>query len=123
MKRTDWTVGEYSIRPAGRSDECCYCHSKVGQQHKDGCVIRTRTVNLDVTMHIVMNVPENWDKSQIEWHYNAGTWCASNLLSYLDDRDTQIGCLCDITEIKYVGEATKEDEERFGCCRVDELES
>ena len=123
MKRTDWTVGEYSVRPAGKQGECFYCKTKVGGQHKEDCVIRSRTVNLDVTIHMVMDVPEDWDEGQINFHYNDGSWCASNLLSYLNHRDGNVGCLCDITDIKYVGEATEEDEERYGCCRVNELES
>lgn len=122
MKRINWLVGEYSVRPAWKQDECCYCHSKVGEQHKEGCVVRERTVNLDVTIHMVMSVPEDWDEGQIHWHYNEGSWCASNLLSILEDRE-EVGCLCNITEVKYVGEATEQDEERFGICRVNELQS
>lgn len=123
MKRNNWTVGEYSIRPAGKNDECFYCHAKIGEQHKDGCVIRERTVNVDFTVRVVMSVPESWDEDQINWHYNKGTWCASNLLAALANREDSDRCLCGITEAKYIGEATEEDEERFGTCRVDELES
>lgn len=123
MRRTDWTVGEYSVRPAGNPNECFYCHAKVGEQHKKDCVIRSRTVNLDVTMHIVMDVPEDWNEGQIDFHYNMSSWCASNLLTYLDHREDSGRCLCNITDVKYVGEATEEDEERYGCCRVNELES
>ena len=123
MRRTDWTVGEYSVRPAGNPNECFYCHAKVGEQHKKDCVIRSRTVNLDVTMHIVMDVPEDWNEGQIDFHYNMSSWCASNLLTYLDHREDSGRCLCNIIDVKYVGEATEEDEERYGCCRVNELES
>lgn len=121
MTRTNWTVGEYSTRPNGKDCECFYCHAKVGEQHKEDCVIRSRTVNIDFTVHIVMDVPESWDEDQINWHYNEGTWCASNLLSILEDREDTDMCLCDITEAKYVGEATEEDEKRFGRCYVNEL--
>lgn len=123
MKRTDWTVGEYSVRPAGKPDECFYCHAKVGEQHKKDCVIRSRTVNLDVTIHMVMDIPEDWDEGQIDFYYNMGSWCASNLLTYLEHREESGRCLCNITDIKYVGEATEEDEERYGYCKVDEIES
>ena len=123
MKRTDWTVGEHSIRPAGKPDECFYCHAKVGEQHKEDCVIRSRTVNVDFTIHVVMDVPEFWDEAQINYHYNDGSWCASNLLNRLAIREHSDRCLCNIANAKYVGEATEEDEERYGCCRVNELES
>lgn len=123
MERVDWTVGEYSVRPNGKLDECFYCNAKVGEQHKEDCVIRSRTVNIDFTIHMVVDVPESWDESQINCHYNYGSWCASNLLSMLDKREDTERCLCNIVDAKYMGEATEEDEERFGCCKVNELES
>ena len=123
MKRTDWTVGEYGVRPAGKPDECFYCGAKVGEQHKEDCVIRSRTVNVDFAIHMVMDVPEFWDEAQINYHYNDGSWCASNLLNRLAIREHSDRCLCNIANAKYVGEATEEDEERYGCCRVNELES
>lgn len=123
MKRIDWTVGKYSIRPAGDPNKCCYCHAKVGEQHKEDCVVRSRTINMDFTIHVVMDVPESWDEDQINWHYNEGTWCTSNLLGILEDRENADMCLCDITEAKYISEATEEDEKRFGRCYVDALES
>lgn len=123
MKRTNWTVGEHGVRPAGKPDECFYCHAKVGEQHKEDCVIRSRTVNVDFTIHMVMDVPEFWDEAQINYHYNDGSWCASNLLNRLAIREHSDRCLCNIANAKYVGEATEEDEERYGCCRVNELES
>lgn len=123
MKRTDWTVEEYGVRPSGKPNECFYCGAKVGEQHKKNCVIRSRTVNIDFTIHVVMDVPEFWDESQINCHYNYSSWCASNLLSMLDTREETGRCLCNITDAKYMGEATEADEERYGCCRVNELES
>ena len=124
MKRIDWTVGEYSVRPAGKPDECFYCNAKVGEQHKEDCVIRSRTVKVDFTIHMVMDVPECWDESNINFHYNDSSWCASNLLNELQRREENTGrCLCMITEAKYIGEATEEDEEEYGCCKVNDLES
>lgn len=123
MKRTNWTVGEYGVRPNGNPDECFYCHAKVGEQHKEDCVIRSRTVNVDFTIHTVIKVPEFWDEAQINFYYNDGSWCASNILSTLETREETGRCLCNIVDAKYIGEATEEDEERYGCCRVNELES
>ena len=124
MERTNWTVGEYSVRPAGNPNECFYCNAKVGEQHKEDCVIRSRTVNIDFTVHMVMDVPEFWDEGNINFHFNDGSWCASNLLKKLILREEETDkCLCSIVDAKYIGEATEEDEERYGCCRVNELES
>lgn len=124
MKRTNWEVGEFSVRPAGVQDECFYCGSKVGDQHKDTCVIKSRTVLLDCTVRVVMPVPECWEVEQIRYHYNNGSWCADNLLSYLEARNKNVkGCLCPITKVSFVREATREDEESFGWNSIDEQES
>ena len=37
------------IRPAGRPDECFYCHRKVGQEHKRQCGIIDKRVEMRVT--------------------------------------------------------------------------
>lgn len=34
------------IRPAGASDECFYCHQKVGEPHQRDCVIVTKRVRV-----------------------------------------------------------------------------
>lgn len=124
MKRTNWTVDEYTIRPAGKQDECFYCHAKVGEQHKEDCVIRCRTVNVDFTIHAVMRVPEHWSEDDINFKFNESSWCASNFIGDLVYREEELGkCPCFITEAKYVGEATKEDEDVYGIYKVDEFES
>lgn len=124
MKRTNWTVGKYSVRPAGKDNECFYCHRKLGEQHKEDCPIRARTVNVDFTIHMVMEVPEYWTEDNINHYFHDSSWCASNILDELQRREEETGrCICLITDAKYVGEATKKDEERYGFCKVDELES
>jgi hypothetical protein len=73
---------------------------------------------------MVMDVPESWDEGSINFRFNESSWCASNLLDELQRREENTGmCLCMITDAKYIGEATEEDEERYGYCRVNELES
>ena len=124
MKRTNWTVGEYAIRPARKQDECFYCHAKVGEQHKEDCVIRCRTVNVDFTIHAVMRVPEHWSEDDINFKFNESSWCTSNFIGDLVYREEELGkCPCFITEAKYVGEATKEDEDIYGIYKVNEFES
>jgi len=124
MKRTNWTVGEYAIRPDGKQDECFYCHAKVREQHKEDCVIRCRTVNVDFTIHAVMRVPERWSEDDIHFKFNESSWCTSNFIGDLVYREEELGkCPCFITEAKYVGEATKEDEDIYGIYKVDEFES
>lgn len=124
MKRKDWAVGEYSVRPNGKSDRCFYCGSLLGEQHKDDCVIKSKTVVVDFTIRTVIDVPEHWNEEQIHYHYNDGTWCADNLLNWIYNRQEETDrCLCGITTAKYIKEAEVEDELEFGTIFVNELES
>ena len=121
MKRKNWTVGEYSVRPAGKTDECYYCGAKVGEQHKLNCVIRKKTIVTRLTIDFVDNVPENWDKEVIDFHYNNSSWCASNILNRLEERNN-FRCLCDVASFEYLRDATEEDEEKWGVVKVNEIE-
>jgi hypothetical protein len=125
MRREDWIVDERSVRPAGKPDECFYCQAKVGEQHKSECVLRRRTVVVRMTIEHVIDVPEDWDASNIEFHRNESSWCANNAKADLDrvfDRADQDGatCLCGRVHYEYVREATTEDEAVNGV-RVDVL--
>ena len=123
MKRTNWTVGEYGVRPAGKPDECFYCHAKVGEEHKEDCAIRCRTVNVDFTIHTVMRVPECWTEDDINFKFNESSWCVSNLINDIVSREEKLDkCPCFITEAKYMGEATEEDEAVYGLYKVNEFE-
>lgn len=122
MTRKDWTVGVYSVRPAGKPDECFYCEAKVGERHKPNCVIRKKTIVTRLTIDFVDSVPENWDKDVIDFHYNDSSWCASNILNRLEERDN-FRCLCDVASFEYLRDATDEDEEKWGVVKIDELES
>jgi len=70
VKRKDWTVGDHSIRPAGPTDRCTYCNTPVGMQHSKECVIRQRTVVVEVRTRMTISVPENWSPENIEFHRN-----------------------------------------------------
>ncbi len=121
MKRDNWTVDKHSIRPAGSPDRCFYCNQKISQEHKKDCVIRKRTVVMDFTIRMVLDVPEFWDNEDIEFKYNDGSWCADNLIDMID-RDNK-GCLCPYVTAKYIKEASEEDEDHWELVKVKELES
>ena len=123
MNRQDWTVTESSTRPAGQPDRCFYCGQLIGEQHKEECVIRSRTVVVDFTFRTVLSVPEFWDEEQIRFHYNDGSWCADNILSELADRSEKIGCNCSVCEAKFVREADEKDEENYGITFIGKEES
>jgi hypothetical protein len=122
VRRKDWAITNHATRPAGKQGECFYCNNKLGEQHKPECVIKSKTIVADFTIRVVLDVPERWDKSAIENHYNHGSWCADNLIGVLE-RKLQKECLCNNSRMKFVREATKEDEEEWIVTKVDELES
>lgn len=89
-------INDDGIRPAGRADECFYCHRKVGQEHAHNCVCIVKTVLMGVTANLgnrtvqgtwTTIVPHDWDKRMIEFHRNEGTWCGGNFLNE-EDRGT-----------------------------------
>lgn len=110
MTRDNWEVKEEGIRPAGSDNNCFYCGEEKGNTHKPECVIRKRTIVMEMKVEIVMEVPEHWDEEMCNFHKNESSWCASNILDDLKKLDEK-GCLCGITKFTYLREATKEDEE------------
>jgi hypothetical protein len=115
MRSNHWAVGPHSVRPAGPPDRCFYCDATVGDQHRMGCVIRSRTVVVRTTIEHVVKVPEDWDSEAIEFSLNESSSCADNVIRDLDrllDRKEAVGsCLCDCVTSEFVREATKSDED------------
>ena len=127
MRREDWTVTEKSVAPAGRSDECFWCKSKLGSQHKYECVIRKKTVIVSAAIEYLVSEPESWDTDMIEFHRNESSWCQSNGIDEIQEAAEKYaaahGCQCSMIEYKFAREATTEDEERFSSFKVTESES
>lgn len=112
MKRDNWPVEDFGIRPAGSPDHCFYCGVERGGEHKDTCVIRQRTVVIQMTVEYVIRVPEFWTPKDIERHRNGGTWCSFNGLVELDELEERTGdCFCSRTKYKYIKEAGSLEED------------
>lgn len=124
MRRsTHWLVADHGIRPAGPPDRCFYCDEPMGGEHKDGCVIRSRTVVVRFHVDLVVNVPEHWDPSEVESSFNVSSWCGGNLAASIADTSERMpGCMCGFVTAEFVSEATEEDENDQGL-RVNELPS
>lgn len=88
----------------GNNIECGYCTSRIGEEHKKGCVCRKKNINVKIHINMVMDVPEDWDKEQIDFHYNKGTWCSSNIIEELESLDKKIGCLCQFIKVEYIND-------------------
>lgn len=131
MKRDVWTVGNEGVRPAGPPDRCFYCDQRVGGQHAFDCVIRQKTVVVELVMKVVIAVPESWGQDSIHFRYNESTYCYDNMVPTIEkavaslkrisederesfDRpDAMAGCLCSQMTLNYVGDATEQDEAEF----------
>lgn len=108
MRTPPVTPDDDGIRPAGPPDACLYCKQKVGDPHLAECVTVKRTVVVRMTVEYEVDVPQSWDKEQIEFHRNEGSWCANNALdelAQLHDAESAETCLCPSARFEYVGEA------------------
>jgi len=92
---------DYGIRPAGKPDECFYCHSKVGEHHKNDCVVVTKKVKVKFEIELELDEPHYWGKDNIEFRYNEGSWCSNNFLHLLEEAK-QEHCLCGKLKATYV---------------------
>lgn len=115
MKRSNWPVEDYGIRPAGKPTECFYCREPKGGTHKPDCVIRQRTVVVEVAIQMVVSEPENWSAADIEFHFNESSSCQSNIIRQIAELaerlDNAESCPCGMIKVKYLREATADDEE------------
>jgi hypothetical protein len=113
MKRRVWKVDTDSVRPAGKPDECFYCNAKLGEDHRKGCVMRSRTVMVEIKATLILSVPEDWDASMIEFDMNDSSSCFDNLLNRAQEQAERVGCSCGFGEGTFLREATEEDEAEF----------
>lgn len=92
------------IRPAGKPDECFYCHRKVGQEHGRECVIVNKKVKVRYIYTFEIDVPHFWDERMILFHRNDSTWCANNGISELEDyfAGDDKGCSCSNYECEFI---------------------
>lgn len=99
-------------RPAGEPHLCFYCGATVGSTHEPGCVCRTRSVVVRMTVEYSIMVPEMWPAELVNSSRN-GSWCRGNIIQELQAASKQC-CLCPVTKIEYIREATDEDEVYLG---------
>lgn len=140
MTRPDWPVTEKVGRGIETTGVCLYCKRALGDQHKEDCVIRRRTVVVRMIAEYVVTVPEDWDVDQILFQRNEGSWCASNglreVVEMLQKNDivveskttepyeegSKIIDPCDFVRYEFIREATEQDETNFSIF-VKEVES
>ena len=62
-----------------------------------------RKVVVEATVRYEVEVPEDHTPHDIEFYYNDGTWCASNIVQDLTEY-AKNRCMCDDVVIRYVSE-------------------
>lgn len=108
---SEFVVTEKAMRPASPERRCFYCHQAIGDFHKDGCVLISKWVTVKATITMDIEVPSWWDKHDVEFHRNEGTWCGSNMTGDIERYQDykQKLCICDEVEYEYI----KDNSERF----------
>ncbi len=94
-----WEVTKDDERPARLDGTCFYCAVPIGGRHKPDCVIPKKWVKVAVTIEIEMAYPIFQEKDSIEFHLNESSWCASNIMGYIEAVE-QNGCLCGYASFK-----------------------
>jgi hypothetical protein len=110
MRRATWPVVDDDVRPARLDGTCFWCLAPLGQEHQRGCARRQRTVIVEATLRWVDSVPEGWMDETI------ADYVATNLegkprhvhLAFADIIDHE--AFAEITDARYVREATAEEE-------------
>ena len=99
------------VRPAGKPDECFYCHEPVGS-HKPDCVIPARTVVIELKTWLVVTVPQSWDVDMINFYYNESSHCIGTEIAQIAEEEERLPgrcCTCFRTEAQFLREATEKD--------------
>lgn len=92
-----------AMRPASKNLECFYCQSPIGSNHKQDCVLVKKKVTVRMTVEYEIEVPAYWDKDDVEFHRNEGSWCADNAIDELSKYGGEDGCICPVAEFEYLG--------------------
>lgn len=86
----NYPSSDTGVRPAGSSDRCFYCGTKVGDEHKPECVTLRKRAMVRFTVEMPVVMPKSWDAEMVAHYYGQGTWCASNFLELLEQLDTAV---------------------------------
>ena len=118
----DWPIvapDDDGIRPAGRPDQCFYCHRKVGELHGDDCVTILKEVEYAVMFDgecvgtFRRDTPYSWTIAECVFHLNDSSWCVDNAwdgIQWEPGAETRVrqrvdehggGCACGVLKFEY----------------------
>ena len=88
-------VTEKAQRPARMDGTCFYCDRKIGEEHKNDCVLIKIKVKVRAVIEYETEMPAHWKKENFEFSRNDGTWCGSNVIGEIERYESKSGkCLC-----------------------------
>lgn len=102
-------VTKDAMRPASDQPQCFYCQRAIGNDHQSDCVLISKTVKVRAIIEYDVRVPSDWDKAQVEFHRNDGSWCADNMIGELEEAVEANHCLCGIVRFEMI----KDSDEYF----------
>ena len=98
-------VTSEAMHPGSSKKQCLYCQRIIGAYHKSDCVLIRKRVKVRATVEYEIVVPFFWDKSNIEFHRNDGSWCANNMIDELEELGKG-DCLCGLVHFEYLEDAS-----------------
>ena len=103
----DFKVTKEAMRPASSKTECFYCHNSVGKNHSPGCVLIEKKAKVRMIVEYEIDIPAHWDKSNVEFQRNKGSWCCDNAIEELEKVSKDKGCICLQTTFEFLGSDDK----------------
>ncbi len=97
-----FTVTDKAMRPASQERRCFYCQNPIGEKHSSDCVLVGQKAKVRMIVEYEVVIPASWEKENVEFHRNEGTWCAGNALDELKKVDEEDGCLCQRTKYEFI---------------------
>lgn len=97
------------VTPDTRKDgdiRCFYCQANVGTPHAHECVKVVKKVRVRMVVEYEIEVPSHWQKFNVEFQRNEGSWCADNAIEELEALAAEKGCLCDEVQFEYLGDVS-----------------
>ena len=95
-------VTKKAMRPASSDKQCFYCGEKIGSYHEKDCVLINKKALVRLVIDYEVEIPAYWNKSNVNFHRNEGTWCSNNLIDELKDLTKGGDCLCDKAKFKCI---------------------
>lgn len=94
---SEFIVTGKAQRPANMNGKCFYCNQEIGSTHKDDCGLINKKAIIRVNIEYEIEVPASWNKEDVEFHRNEGSWCANNVITELEElfKGEEKSCMCE----------------------------